>query len=263
MTDAGLSNGPMSTQTEPMDHREIQSAAFRFAKQGLRWLHRGVLGALVGFMVASAAAAPSTSTSASASASESTVAGPSAPLAEASAASLQPVPRKTLGEVAGQLRGKGHVYMMRHAQTEPGMGDPENFRIGDCSTQRNLAESGRQQAARIGQMFREAGIVFDRVRSSQWCRCRETARLAFGADEEWPVLNSSFRNRSEQPARSREISDYARQLNPQHNIMLVTHQLTITPLVGGWVDSAEIVVFRHDGQRLVPLYRITPPQDRT
>lgn len=176
-----------------------------------------------------------------------------------SGVAAQDVPRKTLSEVAGALRGRGYVFMMRHAQTEPGVGDPAHFRLDDCSTQRNLSEAGRQQARRIGKLFQDAGVRFDRVRSSQWCRCRETAQLAFGADEAWPVLNSTFRDREQQAERSRLVIEYARQMNPNHNVMLVTHQLSITPLVGGWVDSAEIVVFRHDGQRLVPLFRLVPP----
>ncbi len=99
------------------------------------------------------------------------------------------------------------MLMMRHAQTVPGVGDPENFKLGDCDTQRNLSAEGRDQAQRIGGAFARAGVRFDIVRSSQWCRTRETARLAFGADEEWPALNSSFRNRDEQAGRSRQIID--------------------------------------------------------
>lgn len=169
------------------------------------------------------------------------------------------VPRLSLEQAAPRLRDKGYVLMMRHGQTEPGVGDPEDFKLGDCSTQRNLAEAGREQSRRIGQGLAHAGVVIDAVRTSQWCRCIETSRLAFGRADEWPVLNSTFRDRDLQTERSRQIIEYARALAPRQNVMLVTHQLTITPLVGGWVDSAEIVAFRVEGARLVPRFRITPP----
>lgn len=169
------------------------------------------------------------------------------------------VPRQSLEQAAPRLRQKGYVLMMRHGQTEPGVGDPENFKLGDCSTQRNLAESGREQSRRVGQGLAQAGVVIDAVRTSQWCRCIETARLAFGRADEWPVLNSTFRDRDLQAERGRQIIEYARGLAPGQNVMLVTHQLTITPLVGGWVDSAEIVAFKVEGARLVPKFRITPP----
>lgn len=169
------------------------------------------------------------------------------------------LPRLSLEEAAPRLRAKGYLLMMRHGQTEPGVGDPESFKLGDCSTQRNLAEVGREQSRRVGRGFVQAGVVIDTVRTSQWCRCVETARLAFGRADEWPVLNSTFRDREQQSERSRQIVEYAKGLTSRQNVMLVTHQLTITPLAGGWVDSAEIVVFKVEGSRLVPRFRITPP----
>lgn len=174
-------------------------------------------------------------------------------------ASAQDLPRLSFEQAAGKLASRGFILMMRHAQTVPGVGDPENFKLGDCDTQRNLSAEGREQAKRIGGAFARAGVRFDIVRSSQWCRTRETARLAFGADEEWPALNSSFRNRDEQAGRSRQIIDFARAMNRAHNAMLVTHQITITALAGGWVESAEIVAFRYEGEQLRPQFRIIAP----
>ena len=78
------------------------------------------------------------------------------------------------------LRGGGLVMLIRHAATEPGLGDPPGFRVEDCATQRNLSEAGRAEARLIGAAFRHRGIPVHRVLSSRWCRCLETGRLAFG-----------------------------------------------------------------------------------
>jgi len=78
------------------------------------------------------------------------------------------------------LRGGGQVVLMRHAVTTPGVGDPSGFRLDDCATQRNLTDAGRDDARRVGAAFRTRGAPVGRVLSSPWCRCLETARLAFG-----------------------------------------------------------------------------------
>ena len=74
----------------------------------------------------------------------------------------------------------GAIVLFRHANA-PGGGDPPGFRLGDCTTQRNLDDAGRRQAQRIGEAFRARGIRVGAVLSSQWCRTRDTATLAFGA----------------------------------------------------------------------------------
>ena len=100
------------------------------------------------------------------------------------------------GDLAAQIAKPGHIVMMRHALA-PGTGDPSNFALGDCATQRNLSEAGRRQARRTGQFLREAGVRAARVLSSQWCRCLETARLLdLGPVEPLPALNSFFEARS-------------------------------------------------------------------
>ena len=81
------------------------------------------------------------------------------------------------------LKGGGQVVLMRHAITTPGVGDPPGMRLDDCSTQRNLTDEGRRHARQTGEVFRARGVAVDRVRASPWCRCLETARLAFGKAE--------------------------------------------------------------------------------
>ena len=87
------------------------------------------------------------------------------------------------------LRAGGVVAVLRHARA-PGAGDPPAFKLGDCATQRNLSGEGREQARRIGAQFVAYGIVVGRVLSSEWCRCLETARIAFAHPiEHFPPLN--------------------------------------------------------------------------
>lgn len=85
--------------------------------------------------------------------------------------------------------GRGVVVLLRHA-TAPGTFDPPGFRLDDCRTQRNLSEAGRAEARAIGHGFAAHGIPIRRVRSSPWCRCLDTATLAFGQAEPWAPLGS-------------------------------------------------------------------------
>lgn len=158
------------------------------------------------------------------------------------------------------LRGGGHVALMRHALA-PGTGDPEVFRIDDCSTQRNLSDVGREQAQATGDRFRAHGIAHAAVYSSRWCRCLETARLLeLGPVTPFAGLNSLFPDRSQEAARSEEV----RVLIRAHRatdlpLVLVTHQANITPLSGIFPASGEIVVLRVDGDRISVAGRIPPP----
>jgi phosphohistidine phosphatase SixA len=140
------------------------------------------------------------------------------------------------------LRNGGQVILMRHATTTPGTGDPPGFKLGDCSTQRNLSDAGRAEARRTGQEFQRRGIPIGRVLSSQWCRCLDTARLAFGRAEEAPAFNSAFADDRE---RAKQM-DAARKLlatDPQGpNLVLVTHQTNVTALTGVVPEMGEFLV---------------------
>ena len=94
------------------------------------------------------------------------------------------------------LQRGGQVVVMRHAATEPGVGDPPGFRLDDCRTQRNLSAVGREEARRLGAAVQARGVPIGQVLSSRWCRCLETARLAFGPVEPWLPLDSFFHDRS-------------------------------------------------------------------
>ena len=141
------------------------------------------------------------------------------------------------------LREGGCVVLMRHAQTEPGVGDPPNFTLGQCSTQRNLSEAGRQQARRVGAAFTRERVELDQVRSSAWCRCVDTALLAFGQNTVWTPLNSFFGS-SGGPDQSNDVLRDVQGWMAPRNLMLVTHQVNVTALTGEYLAMGEILVTR-------------------
>ena len=160
------------------------------------------------------------------------------------------------------LRSGTHVAMMRHALA-PGTGDPQNFRLGDCATQRNLNDEGRRQAEAIGSRFRSKGIGTPRIYSSQWCRCLETARL-LGLDNVTPLpaLNSFFRDRQKGPTQTADIKEFISSRSDGVPTVLVTHQVNITALTGVFPASGEIVVVKVAADGTVDVAgRIAPDED--
>lgn len=143
------------------------------------------------------------------------------------------------------LVGKAdHVIVLRHARA-PGTGDPAEFRLGDCTTQRNLSEEGRKQAARIGTRLRAAGLAETAVYSSQWCRCLETARgLAVGPVVELPALNSFFQSSDQEEKHTRALRAWIASADLSRPVVLVTHQVNITALTGIFPAEGEILVLR-------------------
>jgi broad specificity phosphatase PhoE len=143
------------------------------------------------------------------------------------------------------LREGGAVALLRHAQA-PGTGDPPGFRLGDCSTQRNLSSEGREQARQIGAQFTANHIPIERVLSSEWCRCLETARLAFGDRvEPFPALNSFFSTQDAEGAQTRAVRALVEGWRAQSGVLvLVTHQVNITALTGLYPGEGEILVLK-------------------
>jgi phosphohistidine phosphatase SixA len=140
----------------------------------------------------------------------------------------------------------GHVALIRHGNAPPGHGgDPPGFRIEDCRTQRNLDERGREQARALGDLFRGRGVRVDRVVSSPWCRCLETARLlAVGpVESSWSLVPDLDRTR---PARLSELRRMVGAWRGPGTLVLVTHALTVQPLVGILPGQAETVVLKPD-----------------
>lgn len=149
-----------------------------------------------------------------------------------------------------RLREGGHVILVRHASTVPGVGDPPGFRVGDCATQRNLSEAGRAESRRLGERLRAERVPIGRVYTSPWCRCRETAMLAFGRAEAWEPLSSFFefphREADDVDSVRKRIGGYSRQPGGP-NVVMVTHNVNIAALTKLSVAQAEFVVVRPDG----------------
>ncbi len=142
------------------------------------------------------------------------------------------------------LRRPGAIAIMRHALA-PGTGDPANFQIDDCSTQRNLDERGRMQARSIGAAFRAEGIAVDRVVSSQWCRCRETAELlGLGNVESLVSLNSFFGRYERSGPQTAATRAFLAALPEGQRVVLVTHQVNISALTGAYPASGEVFVLQ-------------------
>jgi len=144
------------------------------------------------------------------------------------------------------LRGGGQGVFMRHAITTPGVGDPAGFRLEDCATQRNLTDAGREDARRVGVTFRSRGIPVGRVLSSPWCRCLETARLAFGGSETWAPLSNLFDNRDREVEQLRALRDIIGRRPSGGNLVLVSHGSVVFPLTGIQPAPAELVVLTPD-----------------
>jgi broad specificity phosphatase PhoE len=159
-----------------------------------------------------------------------------------------------------RLQGGGLVLLIRHAATDPGIGDPPGFRLAVCATQRNLSAQGRRDAVAIGAALRKRGIPLGPVLSSRWCRCLDTARLAFGRVEEAPMLDSMFRD-SEAAGRAKvgevlaRVADW-RQAGGKDNLVLVTHDVNIRALVNEFVAQGEIVVAQPVDARLQVVGRL-------
>lgn len=160
-----------------------------------------------------------------------------------------------------KLKAGGNVVLIRHASTEQGLGDPPGFKLGDCATQRNLSEAGREEARRLGRLLKFRAINFTTAKSSQWCRCQETAKLAFGEDPEpWPLLNSLNANPAGEAALVKEVNALAAKVKPPYNAVLVTHNFNIRALTGISPKEAEIIVARASGGKLEVVGRIPLPQ---
>jgi len=146
-------------------------------------------------------------------------------------------------EILQNLKNGGNLIFIRHAYA-PGGGDPENFDINDCSTQRNLDDSGRLQSKEIGNFFFKEKIPVDQVLSSEWCRCKETSEIAFLNFETKNFLNSFFsakfqKNKSQQMI---ELKNFINNWNSNKNLILVTHYVVILEALNYAPSSGEIVV---------------------
>lgn len=151
------------------------------------------------------------------------------------------------------------VALLRHA-IAPGNGDPAEFTLGDCATQRNLSSNGQEQAARIGALIKSQGIEQAVVYTSQWCRCTDTAvGLALGVVEPLPLLNSFYQDRSSESNQTNDLTQWIKkrlEISKNATILpavLVSHQVNITSLTGVYPSSGELVLVSYEDNKLVVL----------
>ena len=158
---------------------------------------------------------------------------------------ITPIKSDSNKNLINQLEDGGKLIFIRHAYA-PGSGDPNNFNLNDCSTQRNLSEEGKKQAKSIGKFFIKNEIEIDKVLSSEWCRCKETAKIAFKDFTTKSFLNSFYsskfaKNREKQvKALKKYIKNY--KINNNENLVLVTHYVLISEILNYGSSSGEIVV---------------------
>ena len=146
-------------------------------------------------------------------------------------------------KIFNQLEDGGKLIFIRHAYA-PGSGDPSNFHLNDCSTQRNLSDEGRKQAEYIGKFFRNKKIKIDKVLSSEWCRCKETAKIAFKDFSTNNFLNSfySFKFKKNKNKQIVALKNYINKFKSDKNLVLVTHYVLISEVLNYGPSSGEIVV---------------------
>tara|TARA_Y100000741_G_C18053282_1_gene477312 strand:+ start:33 stop:584 length:552 start_codon:yes stop_codon:yes gene_type:complete len=145
--------------------------------------------------------------------------------------------------VLGHLEDWKKIIFIRHA-IAPGNGDPKNFDIKDCSTQRNLDKNGIRQSKRIATFFEKNKIEIDEVLSSEWCRCKDTAKIAFKNFETFDALNSFYDERfaSNKDKQIKDLKNYIKNWNSDKNLVLVTHFVVISSILKTSSSSGEIII---------------------
>ena len=146
----------------------------------------------------------------------------------------------------------GKLIFIRHAYA-PGVGDPVNFDIFNCATQRNLDNTGIQQSKNIKEFFLKSNINIDKVLSSEWCRCKNTAEYAFDEYETKSFLNSFFskkfsHNKSKQ---IKELKEYVKNWNSKKNLVLITHFVVISEILDVSASSGEVIITNKNFEVLI------------
>ena len=146
-------------------------------------------------------------------------------------------------QIISKLQSGGNVVFIRHALA-PGNGDPVNIDLNDCETQRNLNEVGIKQSKKIGDYFKNNNIPIDKVLSSEWCRCKDTAKYAFKNFKTFDALNSFYDEKFNKfkKMQIKDLRKYIKEWNGNKNLILVTHYVVILEMLNKPVSSGEIVV---------------------
>ena len=154
-----------------------------------------------------------------------------------------PIKADLYKNLINQLEDGGKLIFIRHAYA-PGNGDPTGFNLNDCSTQRNLSDDGKKQALNIGEFFTKNKIEIDKVLSSEWCRCKETAKIAFKNYSTNSFLNSFYSSKfsKNKDKQVKAFNYYIKNLESKKNLIFVTHYVFISEVLNYGPSSGEIVV---------------------
>ena len=146
-------------------------------------------------------------------------------------------------EIQSLLKEGKKLIFIRHA-IAPGGGDPLDFDILKCETQRNLSIEGIEQSKNIGKFFSENNIKIDKVLSSEWCRCKQTAQHAFDKYETKSFLNSFFSAKfaSNKNKQINDLKKYINEWSGDNNLVLVTHYVTIQEVLNVTSSSGELII---------------------
>ena len=146
-------------------------------------------------------------------------------------------------ELINSLKEGGKVVFIRHAYA-PGNGDPKGFTLKNCLSQRNLNQSGIEQAIQIGLFFKRNKIKIDKVLSSEWCRCKDTAKYAFNGYKTFDALNSFYDARfaKNKVKQIKNLKKFISNWHSKKNLVLVTHFVVISETLGTGSASGEIIV---------------------
>ena len=144
-------------------------------------------------------------------------------------------------KVIKYLKEGGKLILIRHSEA-PGTGDPAHFNLNDCKTQRNLSAEGIEQAKRLGEFFKKNNISIEKVYSSEYCRCKDTARNAFEDFETFSGLNSTFADPSKTPIYMKKTKEFIDKLDKSKNYIFVAHHTTIEGLTSTFAGSGEMII---------------------
>ena len=150
-------------------------------------------------------------------------------------------------ELILKLQSGGNIVFIRHALA-PGSGDPENINLNDCNTQRNLSENGIEQAKKIGEFFQNNKIPIDIVLSSEWCRCKDTAKYAFQNYKTFTALNSFYDEKfyKLKDKQIKELRMFIKNWNSDKNLVLVTHFVVVSEILKQSLSSGGLAIATKD-----------------
>lgn len=164
-------------------------------------------------------------------------------------------------ELSDKLRSSEYVLLMRHTRA-PGVGDPANYTLNDCKTQRNLSDEGRKQAVVVGNWLKKQGIQTADVHTSAWCRCKDTAELLnLGRVSIEPALASFFDDMAQAKTQNQKLEQFIAtqlQIKGKQALILVTHHVNIYQFMGENVSSGDLVLAKVNAQGKMLTYQVIP-----